>query len=940
MKTKKLQLSICALLAVGTMFGGVSNVMFTSANADEVNSSAPAVTYVKTDEATLGAWENAKYGQSGYLIFDGYRNGAGVGFYSDMYNIGATDTTVAETTLMKISGTYNTGWTAVGNGGWDLTKNADGTIAMSSTTKTTTDNTDTHTLKSDAIISSWGVNATTFQGHGGRPYKPYIPGSTTNAQLRMHGKVEDGFHADVNVSIKLNTNEKVNVTVQVHDFCAQKNVATTDTVLAVYDTAYEAGQLSFDMPIGQQTIEACYGEEALATVDITTNGSYVTFTLDGSVAKDYTFVAYREDTSATNIQPAIGGVFFDEYKEPVAPVASFSGYDATKDGTQWESAGYGTDGYIVYYTEDGATYKAYTKGIYKETDGSDYTGLVTYTGATKNAHNEWVANKELSGKLITRYANAFGEFSTIAEKSWKNDYKTGVLTIPGSEDPTWTRISNGKLTGDGVTAFTIPEEAFENHEAVEVTIFHTTAFGPAADQAAPVFTTAIYNIYNCGNGDSNTVNAAPLASATIALTQHTPLYVTYRIAAPGDYSIYLFDSEGAVRATTTGVFFDYVEQGVDKVTYELDGGENNINNPAYYCLGKATALADATKEGFVFGGWYKDAEFTQKVTEISAEQMGALTLYAQFVKMNRTFNVSYITENGTHTNPATYTEGTAVTLTDATKEGYTFDGWYTDIAFTNKVTEIPATQTGDLTLYAKFTKILETFDITYVVDGGTHTNPATYTEGSVVMLMDATKEGYTFNGWYSEETFDNQVMMILSTQTGDVTLYAKFTKNIVTSNITYILDGGVNGNNPATYTEGTAVTLADATKEGYTFEGWYTEATFENAVTEISAEQTGDVTLYAKFVANTPDDSGDSSTETPDDSGDSSTETPDDSGNSSTETPDDSGNSSTETPDNSASDTTSSSAAKGCAGSISGIGFLGLGVAVFAGMLLKKRKEN
>ena len=848
-KCKKTFVSLCALLLAGTLFGGIANLVTTSADD---GAQTPAATYLKTDESTLGAWETAGYGKNGYLVFDGIAaNNSNIGFYSDMYNVAGTQNTVGKQTLMKIEGTYQTGWTAAGTGGWDVGVN-DGTVVTSGNvnTKTVTANTDSHVLKSEAIITNWGVNTQNFAGHGVRPYKPYVPGTTSNGQVRMHGKVDSGFYADCNVGFTLNTTNKVAVTMQVHDYMGGANKTATDVQVAVYDTAFTGGQISFQKAVGKQTIADCYGDVPLATTEVTVNGSYVTFVLDGAISKNYTFVVYREDKTATAINPSIGGVFFDEYKEPAKPVAAFAGYDATKDGTQWESAGYGTDGYVVYYTEDDKTYQAYTKGIYKNTDGTDYTGLVTYSDAVKGAHNEWKADKELSGKIVTRYANAFQEFSTIAEKSWKDDYATGTLTKPGTSEPTWTRVATPHFEGNGVTAFTVSEDALKNKAALEVTVFHTTACGPL--QATPVFTTAIYNLYNCGDGDSDEVKATPLASATIALSQHTPLYVTYRITAPGDYTIYLFDYDNTVRATTTGVFFDFVEQGVGKVAYELDGGTNGTDNPTYYALGKNTALTPATKDGYSFDGWYTDGAFTQKVTEISATQTGDITLHAKFTKVYRTFNIEYVTEGGAHTNPATYTEGTGLTLADAAKEGYTFGGWYTDIALTQQVTAISATQVGNITLYAKFTKNAETFNVTYVADGGTHTNPATYTEGTLVVLTDAEKNGYTFDGWFLDGAFTSKITMILSTQTGDITLYAKFTKIIVTSNITYVVDGGTHAN-PATYTEGTAVTLADATKDGYTFDGWYTDSAFTTKVTEISATQTGDVTLYAKFTEITPE---------------------------------------------------------------------------------------
>lgn len=144
------------------------------------------------------------------------------------------------------------------------------------------------------------------------------------------------------------------------------------------------------------------------------------------------------------------------------------------------------------------------------------------------------------------------------------------------------------------------------------------------------------------------------------------------------------------------------------------------------------------------------------------------------------------------------------------------------------------------------------FAITYELDGGVNSpaNPSAYYEGKAdIPLENATKSGYSFDGWYTDAAFSTQVTAISAEQTGDVTLYAKFTPNPVVSSITYVLDGGSNGEgNPDSYTEGTGVpSFSDASKPGYSFDGWFSDAAFTNKVTSISPEQTGNVTLYAKF---------------------------------------------------------------------------------------------
>lgn len=163
-------------------------------------------------------------------------------------------------------------------------------------------------------------------------------------------------------------------------------------------------------------------------------------------------------------------------------------------------------------------------------------------------------------------------------------------------------------------------------------------------------------------------------------------------------------------------------------------------------------------------------------------------------------------------------------------------------------------------------------NITYMMDGGTTARPSYYYEGKEeVTLKKATKSGKNFEGWYTTPSFTagTEITVIPVTQTGDITLYAKYGASSATAatpvtpatpsgdgengfvayNIVYHLDGGTNGEgNPMHYTKGIGITsFADASKEGYSFAGWYTDGQFSAQLTSISAEQTGDVDLYAKY---------------------------------------------------------------------------------------------
>lgn len=112
------------------------------------------------------------------------------------------------------------------------------------------------------------------------------------------------------------------------------------------------------------------------------------------------------------------------------------------------------------------------------------------------------------------------------------------------------------------------------------------------------------------------------------------------------------------------------------------------------------------------------------------------------------------------------------------------------------------------------------------------------------------KNGYNFVGWYLSDNsnFYYTEGAIWDQYAEESTLLAKWSPK--TYNISYHLNGGINGNNPTSYTIEDIVAFNDAQKAGYNFDGWFYDSNYSNRVIEI-ANATGDINLYAKFTPKT-----------------------------------------------------------------------------------------
>ena len=111
-----------------------------------------------------------------------------------------------------------------------------------------------------------------------------------------------------------------------------------------------------------------------------------------------------------------------------------------------------------------------------------------------------------------------------------------------------------------------------------------------------------------------------------------------------------------------------------------------------------------------------------------------------------------------------------------------------------------------------------TFAVTFDTKGGSTVPVKNVLNGQkAIKPADPTREGYTFDGWYTEEACANPYDFATPVQNA-LTLYAKWTINQYT--ITFKPE---NGNEDTTITQdyGTPVTApANPTKTGYTFAGW------------------------------------------------------------------------------------------------------------------------
>ena len=324
-------------------------------------------------------------------------------------------------------------------------------------------------------------------------------------------------------------------------------------------------------------------------------------------------------------------------------------------------------------------------------------------------------------------------------------------------------------------------------------------------------------------------------------------------------------SVGDYHIVVNGVSHNESGASMFLISFDANGGQFKAGDKTNKLLkvgDKITPdeIIPPTRGDTVFAGWAtsKDAEKPDTSLGVSDK---AKTVYAVWKKM---FTIVFdangsVFAGDSKTKAKLVAEGAAIDVdgvglpqnftTDEEIKMY-FSGWALKAdATAEDILESLGTATANDTLYAVWTEA-PTFTVTYDTRGFGVIVDYVQDGNKTVKPDDPKAAGYKFAGWFTDTSFaDDKAFDADKAIAENVVAYAKWT--LVEYEIMYVMGKGANNeDNPVTYTiETPTIKLLPPTKSGCNFDGWYYDADFVNAATQITKGSTGKVKLYAKWQA-------------------------------------------------------------------------------------------
>lgn len=503
------------------------------------------------------------------------------------------------------------------------------------------------------------------------------------------------------------------------------------------------------------------------------------------------------------------------------------------------------EGYAIDYSNETITV---TSGYEVCVDGEWQTGTITLAPGTsyevrKAKANGVPASAAVSFTTAARPAAPAG--ITVDNESIKGK---GDGALNGITSAMEYKLGNGSWTngtGDALTNL-----AAETTVTVRLKATNTAPHGVAQTYTvkAGVSLTVTFD----SNGGSDVASIGDLSYNASITAPTAPTKTGYTFV--GWYKDEALDqawnfSSDTVTADTT-LYAKWTAN--TNTAYTVQHWQQNLDAENYTCVdtenGTGTTGASVTPAVKAYEGF--TAPNAQTVT-IAADGSTVVNYY--YTRNSYTVSLSPGTGIASVSGAGTYAYGATVTIDADVKTGYSWQQWSNGNADKRCSFTMGA---SDVRLTAQAT--LNEYTITYNLAGGAlpdnAANPDSYTvESAAFTLTNPTKTGHAFAGWTGTGLDGaSETVIIAQGSTGNRAYTATWTANSYTIAYAGMEGAEASENQPTSHTYGTATTVSDPTKTGYTFAGWLVNGSSE-AVKDLTlgAEAyTADITLTAAWTAN------------------------------------------------------------------------------------------
>ncbi|MBQ8392437.1 MAG: InlB B-repeat-containing protein [Clostridia bacterium] len=330
------------------------------------------------------------------------------------------------------------------------------------------------------------------------------------------------------------------------------------------------------------------------------------------------------------------------------------------------------------------------------------------------------------------------------------------------------------------------------------------------------------------------------------LSAGVPVTLTYNMGG-GDFSgnAYLSANGGSVASTPS-----LLSSTGNTVVVPLADGPAATVVENYAAGSSLKDIKTPGRQGYTFIKW----KLASQTFTVEGGEKYAVVLTAEWSCND--YSISY-NLNGGKMNGGIFAytaESDDIVLPIPTKTGYTFLGWTgTDLSTPTKNVTIPKGSAGNRSYKANWK--VNDYTITFNTNGGTlaNGNELGVSYGSTYILPTPVKAGHTFIGWFDSN--DIKYTNGSWSRTEDVVLIAEWEVNTYSIYFadTYVdntyLPGSTSTKIDVTYGN-TYTLISNVIRPGYTFVGWYSDASLTAPFVPGEYLTDGDTTLYPKFTAN------------------------------------------------------------------------------------------